>query len=73
MSEQLFRRNATACYELARSTPTEAGKARWIALAQAWLERAEGANLAGASPPPIEISPRVVQQQQQAQPAKKEE
>jgi hypothetical protein len=69
MSEALYRRNAAASYELARAATNEDEKARWITLAQKWLERAEWQ--ASGAARSDQSTTQVAQQQQQIQPKKK--
>jgi hypothetical protein len=70
MSEALYRRNAAASYELARAATNEDEKARWITLAQKWLERADEWQASGAARSD-QSTTQVAQQQQQIQPKKK--
>jgi hypothetical protein len=72
MSAALYRKNAAACYELARASTNEDEKVRWIVLAQDWLERADVWQASG-DPPADQSTAQVGQQQQQIQPEKKEE
>jgi hypothetical protein len=74
MSAALYRRNATACYELARTATNEDDKVRWIVLAQDWLERADAWQASSSGEPPADQSTeQAAQQQQQIQPKKKDE
>jgi hypothetical protein len=70
MSAAIYRRNAAACYELARKASNEDEKIRLIVLAQDWLERADAWQASGD--PPADQSAQVAQQQQQIQPKKEE-
>src|ERR1700704_3645559 len=70
MSDVLYRRNAAACYELARTATNEDEKVRWIVLAQDWLERADAWQASG-DPPADQSTERFPQKQQKIQPTKK--
>jgi hypothetical protein len=66
MSDVLYRRNAAACYELARAATNEDEKVRWIVLAQDWLERADAWQASDDQSTTEQVC------QQQVQPKKKE-
>jgi hypothetical protein len=65
---ELYRSYAEACVRAAQNAANEAERARWIGMAQHWLQWAQEADQPGKQERPTERQQPMQQQQQQQQP-----
>ena len=69
-----YRRNAEQAFVLARNATTESERAKYLLIAQGWIDRADGEEALPTRPNAQRHTAQPsVQQQQQQQPDKKEE
>jgi hypothetical protein len=52
---ELYRAYAEACFRVAKTAPEETERARWLGMAQHWLQWAQNEDAKAAHVPPAEI------------------